>query len=89
MEYTIDNLKQLRESEDHIEFKAARHNYPFAGGSKTEPKERRRCVLGYVVALANEGGGLLVLGMHDSYPHQVVGTDFADKNLGNLVDEIY
>ena len=24
MEYTIDNLKQLRESEDHIEFKAAR-----------------------------------------------------------------
>lgn len=36
MEYTIDNLKQLRESEDHIEFKAARHNYPFAGGSKTE-----------------------------------------------------
>ena len=50
MEYTIDNLKQLRESEDHIEFKAARHSYPFAGGSKTEPKERRRCVLGYVVA---------------------------------------
>lgn len=89
MEYTIDNLKQLRESEDHIEFKAARHNYPFAGGSKTEPKERRRCVLGYVVALANEGGGLLALGMHDSYPHKVVGTDFADKNLGNLVDQIY
>ena len=89
MEYTIDNLKQLRESEDHIEFKAARHNYPSAGGSKTEPKERRRCVLGYVVALANEGGGLLALGMHDSYPHKVVGTDFADKNLGNLVDQIY
>ena len=79
MKYTINDLKHLRESEDHIEFKAAKHNYPFNGGSKSEPKERRRCVLGYIVALANEGGGLLVLGMHDSYPHKVVGTDFANQ----------
>lgn len=28
-------------------------------------KDRRHCVLGYVVALANECGGRLVLGMAD------------------------
>jgi len=28
----LEKLKLLKESEDHIEFKAARHNYPFAGG---------------------------------------------------------
>ena len=89
MESRIDNLKKLRESEDHVEFKAARHEYPFAGGKRTEPKERRRCVLGYIVALANEKGGRLVLGMADHYPHEVVGSDFAEGNVGNLEDEIY
>ena len=52
----ISELKILRESEDRIEFKEAKKNYPFAGGSHSDPTERRRCVLGYVVALANEGG---------------------------------
>lgn len=81
--------KKLRESEDHVEFKAARHEYPFAGGKRVEPKERRHCVLGYVVALANEKGGKLVLGMADHYPHEVVGSDFAEGEVGNLEDEIY
>ena len=72
-----------------MEFKAAEHNYPFAGGKKTEPKDRRHCVLGYVVALANERGGRLVLGMMDAYPHEVVGSDFAENETGNLEDEIY
>ena len=57
MEMMIEDLKQLRESEDHIEFKEAKRNYPFAGGKHVDPKERRRCVLGYIVALANEKGG--------------------------------
>ncbi len=30
----INELKTLREREDHIEFKRAEHNYPFAGGKK-------------------------------------------------------
>lgn len=64
-------------------------NYPFAGGSHSDPTERRRCVLGYVVALANEGGGRLVLGMADKLPHEVVGTDFANGKTGALEDEIY
>ena len=50
----ISQLAVLREREDHIEFKEAKHNYPFAGGSHNEVKERRKCVLGYVVAFAKE-----------------------------------
>ena len=86
---TIEELRMLKEREDHVEFKAAEHNYPFAGGKKTDPRDRRHCVLGYMVALANERGGRLVLGMMDAYPHEVVGSDFAENETGNLEDEIY
>ena len=75
MKWTIDQLKHLRESEDSIEFKAAEHgNFSYDGGTKPHPKDRRKCILGYVTALCNEGGGTLVLGMHDKYPHKVLGT---------------
>lgn len=86
---TIEQLRHLRESEDHVEFKSAKHNYPYNGGKHTEPKDRRHCVLGYIVALANERGGLLVLGMEDRYPHKVCGTDFAKGEEGALTDAIY
>lgn len=85
----ISELQVLREKEDHIEFKEAKHNYPFAGGDRTQAKDRRHCVLGYVVALANEKGGRLVLGMADKYPHKVVGSDFAVGKVLELEDEIY
>lgn len=86
---TIGKLRTMRESEDHVEFKAARHNYPFNGGQRTDPRDRRHCVLGYIAALANERGGLLVLGMEDKYPHQVCGSDFAKGETGSLTDAIY
>lgn len=86
---TISQIKELRESEDHIEFKEAKHNYPFAGGKHTDPRDRRHCVLGYVVALANEKGGCLAMGLMDKKPHQVVGSDFAENATGELEDEIY
>jgi ATP-dependent DNA helicase RecG len=54
---TIEELKQLRESEDCVEFKSARHNYPYNGGKHSDPRDRRHCLLGYIVALANERGG--------------------------------
>ena len=82
-------LSKLREREDHVEFKEAKHDYPFAGGKHSDPKDRRRCVLGYIVALANEKGGMLVLGMADKLPHEVVGSDFAKDETGQLEDEIY
>lgn len=86
---TIKELQKLRESEDKVEFKEAKENFPWNGGSHTEQKERRKCFLGYVVALANEGGGHLVLGMADKLPHKVVGSNFADGKLGGLEDTVY
>ncbi len=86
---TIEELKQLKESEDKVEFKAAVHNFSFAGSEHREQEERRRCFLGYIVAFANEGGGMLVLGMVDKAPHDVVGSDFAKGKIGALEDETY
>ena len=85
----LTHLSKLREREDHVEFKEAKHDYPFAGGKHSNPKDRRRCVLGYIVALANEKGGMLILGMADKLPHEVVGSDFAKDETGQLEDEIY
>jgi ATP-dependent DNA helicase RecG len=86
---TIGELKQLKESEDKAEFKAATHNFSYAGSEHRDQEERRRCFLGYVVAFANEGGGKLVLGMADRVPHDVVGSDFAQGKVGALEDETY
>ena len=67
MRKTIEQLKMMRESEDRVEFKKGeRGNVSYNGGSKTEPSDRRRCILGYVTALCNEKGGTMVIGMHDS-----------------------
>lgn len=82
---TIEHLKTLRESEDKVEFKRAAQGYfAYDGGSKPNPKDRRKCILGYVTALCNEGGGYLVLGMEDAYPHQVVGTKQNKGAIGEL-----
>lgn len=86
---TIKELQTLEESEDKVEFKEAKHNFPWNGGSHTEQKKRRKCYLGYVVAIANEKGGLLVLGMEDKLPHKVVGSDFAEGEIGKLEDAVY
>ena len=46
---TIDQLKQLKESEDKVEFKEAKNNFPWNGGSHTDQNERRKCFLGYIL----------------------------------------
>lgn len=86
---TIEQLQQLKESEDKVEFKAAQHNFTYNGGSHTSQDERRKCYLGYIVAFANEGGGTLVLGMADEMPHQVMGSDFGKDKLGALEDDVF
>ena len=88
--YTIEELKYQRESEDHVEFKKAENGtFSYNGANKTEPKDRRKCILGYIVALCNEKGGRLVLGMHDAYPHKVVGTSQSLGAIGQLESDIY
>lgn len=88
--WTIDELKLKKESEDRIEFKKGENgNISYDGGTKIKPSERRRCILGYVIALCNEGGGSLVIGMHDSYPHRVIGTKQSEGQIGELESKIY
>ena len=87
---TIEQLKRFRESEDKVEFKKAEQgNFAYDGGSRVKPSERRKCILGYVTALCNEGGGYLVLGMKDAYPHEVVGTKQSEGHIGELESDIY
>lgn len=90
MRKTIEQLKFMRESEDHVEFKKGEHgNVSYNGGSKADPSDRRRCILGYVTALCNEKGGTMVIGMHDSYPHKVTGTKQCENAIGQLESDIY
>ncbi len=87
---TIEQLKGFRESEDKVEFKRAEQgNFAYDGGNRVKPSDRRRCILGYVTAFCNEGGGYLVLGMEDAYPHKVVGTKQSEGKLGELESDIY
>lgn len=87
---TIEELKYLKEAEDRVEFKKGEGgNIAYSGGDKVEPKKRRRCILGYVTALCNEGGGSLVIGMSDEFPHQVTGTRQAQGAIGQLEADIY
>ena len=87
---TIEQLRNMRESEDHVEFKRCQQgNLSFNGSDKQKPSDRRKCILGYVVALANANGGYLVLGMEDAFPHKVVGTSQCENALGKLENEIY
>ena len=88
--YTIAELQQMRESEDHVEFKRGEQgNVSYNGGDKVKPKDRRKCILGYVTALCNEGGGRMVIGMHDVHPHRVTGTKQSENALGELESNIY
>ena len=88
--FTIEQLKFLKESEDKVEFKRAEQgNLAYDEGNRTKSNERRRCILGYVTALCNEGGGSLVIGMSDSYPHKVVGTKQNEGAIGELESNIY
>ena len=67
-------LAQAPEDE-HLEFKEAKQQYDTTK------------LLRYCVALANEGGGHLVLGVSDKRPRQVVGTQ-AFQNRGEITARI-
>lgn len=87
---TIEELKYLKESENKVEFKEAKGGYySYNGGNKPNQQERKKCILGYVVAIANEGGGYLVFGMTDKHPHSVCGTNQNNGSIGVLEQDIY
>lgn len=77
----IQTLKQLKESEDKVEFKEAKNQYSYKNG--------RKSVLGYVVAFANEKGGYLVFGMEDAHPHTACGSRAFEGREGQLEQDVY
>ena len=78
---TIQQLIQLKESEDKIEFKEAKTQYNYNNGKKS--------VLGYVCALANEGGGVLALGIKETKPYTLVNSEAYLGRIGELEQNIY
>ncbi|MEP0938198.1 MAG: ATP-binding protein [Ekhidna sp.] len=80
---TIDEIKNLRETEDKVEFKQATTQYNYNNG--------RRSVLGYIVALANEKGGKLILGVTENPnpPHIISGSQAFAGREGQLEQDIY
>lgn len=78
---SITELKQLKESEDKVEFKEAKNQYAY--------NSSRKSVLGYIVAFANEKGGYLVFGLEDAHPHTVCGSKAFEGREGQLEQDVY
>ncbi|MDR2533558.1 MAG: putative DNA binding domain-containing protein [Tannerellaceae bacterium] len=78
---TVQELIHLRESEDRIELKEAKTQYAYNSG--------RKSVLGYVSAIANEGGGYLVFGIREASPHEVCGSTAFEGKEGKLEQDVY
>jgi len=81
MSVTLEQLQSwMNEKEDeHLEFKEAKERFGFDN------------LVEYCVALANEGGGTLILGVTDKIPRQVVGTkafDTVERTKVGLVQRL-
>ena len=74
------NLLNLDKETEHIEFKKAEKSFNF--------DNERHSVCGYCVALANERGGRLVLGVTDKAPRKIVGTR-AFSDISKLEKDIF
>ncbi len=77
-EQQVHDWLKARENE-HLEFKEARHNFHFD------------TLVKYCAALANEGGGSIVLGITDRKPRRVVGsTAFPDleRTKAGLIERL-
>jgi ATP-dependent DNA helicase RecG len=77
----LDQLRAWMDAAEaeHLEFKEAKNNFDFDK------------LVRYCIALANEGGGTLVLGVTDKRPRKVVGSSaFEDleRTKGQLVDKL-
>ncbi len=77
--YQIELWLHDKENE-HVEFKEAKHHYEFEELVK------------YCVALANEGGGTMILGVTDKIPRRIVGTEAfrnIERTKAGLIERIH
>ncbi|MGI5816964.1 MAG: ATP-binding protein [Armatimonadota bacterium] len=83
IETTVEQLEhwmELPSEDEHIEFKEAKGSFAFDDAAN------------YCIALANEGGGKLILGVSDSPPRHVVGSRAfrnPQKTQKGLLDSIH
>ena len=81
-ETTVEQLEELMISKEgeHLEFKEARKNYHF------------ETLVKYCAALANEGGGKVVLGVTDKRPRSVVGSQAftqPERTRAGLIEQLH
>lgn len=72
----IDALRRAESETEHLEFKEAKNQFDFND------------LLAYCVALANEGGGVLLLGVANKPPRPVVGTN-AYLNVVKITEDLF
>ena len=77
---TFEKLLNGDKENEHLEFKEAREQFNLENGTHS--------LFGYYVALANEKGGTLILGVTDKIPRKVVGTK-AFLNLNKVKEKVY
>ncbi len=83
MTRTLQQLAELllvRSEDEHLESKAAENRYDFEE------------LVYYCVALANEGGGRMILGVTDSVPRQVVGTkafEVPERTVAGIYERLH
>src|SRR5438128_6178025 len=78
---TLDQLRDLMDAreDEHLEFKSATANFHF------------ETLVKYCAALANEGGGKMILGVTDKLPRRVVGSrafDPLERTKAGLIERL-
>lgn len=76
----IDALCLVRSETEHLEFKAAENRFDF------------EVLVDYCAALANEGGGRMILGVTDKAPRRVVGTkafDVPERTVAGIHERLH
>jgi ATP-dependent DNA helicase RecG len=71
----IDTWRAAKTETEKLEFKEAKNQFDF------------KTLLSYCVALANERGGILLLGIADRPPRPVVGTN-AFPNITKITEDL-
>ena len=83
MNVTLEQLEKwliIPSEGEHLEFKEAKNRYDFEK------------LVGYCVALANEGGGYMIFGVSDKLPRKVVGSSafgVPERTVGGIYDRLH
>jgi ATP-dependent DNA helicase RecG len=76
----IDALLTVRSEHEQLEFKVAQNRFDFEE------------LVDYCVALANEGGGRMILGVSDKIPRRVIGTaafDLPERTVAGIHERLH